>query len=170
MLGSAVGDYVKAIYKLSRKSDRVTWKMNNRNRHLILASLLVVASIVLVSGFPGGHDEPKRTIVVTAQNMMFNETNPTIVLPAGETVRLVFRNEDPGMKHDLNIPVLGIRTGVLETGEEAVLEFRVPKRGNFEYLCSLHPVSMRGMFAVNSAGDEGVVAETMVPESPSVEN
>ncbi len=96
-----------------------------------------------------------RTIVVVAENMMFNSTNPTIVVAPGEMIRLVFRNEDAGMKHDLAIPELGIRTGVLEPGETAVLEFRAPEKDFFEYLCSLHPVSMRGFFAVAGPG-EGV--------------
>lgn len=144
--------------------------MKNCNRHVILASFLVVTSIVVVSGFPGGRRDPQRTIVVTAQDMMFNETNPTIELTPGETVRLVFRNEDPGMKHDLNIPALGLRTGVIEAGEEAVLEFTVPDNGTFEYVCSLHPVSMRGLFAVADTDNGEFMAGTAQRYPSSVEN
>ena len=144
--------------------------MKNRIRYLILASLLVLTSIVVVSGFPGGQEDPQRTIVVTAQNMMFNETNPTIQLTAGETVRVVFRNEDPGMQHDLIIPALGLRTGIIETGEEAVFEFTVPDDGTFQYLCSLHPVSMRGFFAVADVDDGESMAGAAQRRPSSVEN
>ncbi len=126
-------------------------------KKIIVVALLVVTSIVLASSLPDGRHEAGRTIVITAKDMMFNETNPTIEVAPGETIRLVFRNEDPGMKHDLFIPVLDLRTGVIEAGDQAVLVFRAPKRGSFDYLCSLHPVSMRG--AIDVSPDWEVVAE-----------
>lgn len=89
-----------------------------------------------------------HTVVLTAKDMKFNMSNPTIAVAPGEIVRIVIRNEDPGMKHDLLIPQLQLRTPVLEFGDEAVLQFRVPKTGSLEYLCSFHPISMRGLLEV----------------------
>lgn len=89
-----------------------------------------------------------RTVVLTAKDMKFNMSNPTIAVAPGEIVRIVIRNEDPGMKHDLFIPQLQLRTPVLEFGDEAVLQFRAPRTGFLEYLCSFHPVSMRGLFEI----------------------
>jgi plastocyanin len=125
-----------------------------RKRQLLLGAALAVASV----GLPiaSGHiplrsvdDGVVRTVVLTARGMKFNMTNPSIALVPGETVRVILRNEDPGMRHDLVIPEIGIRTPVLEAGEEAVLEFRAPQAGVFDYFCSMHPVSMQGVFRID---------------------
>lgn len=138
--------------------------MGNRKRQWLIASVLVMSSVLYGSSIPLGSDAVHhRTIVITAENMMFNGNNPTIPLEPGESVRLVFRNQDPGMKHDLIIPALGLATGIIEAGEEVVLEFHVPDDGTFEYFCSLHPVSMRGMFAVGYAPGSDEVAERSGP-------
>ena len=128
--------------------------MGIRNRQWLIGAVLILMAI----GMPVSSDRgPRgnstahgtRTIVITAKDMRFNVTNPTITLAPGELVRIVFRNEDPGMKHDLMIPDLGLGTRVLKAGEETVLSFRAPKSGLFSCHCSLHPVSMRGAFSVS---------------------
>lgn len=107
----------------------------------------------------GAAGDPVRTIVLTAKDMKFNATNPTINLEPGEWIRLVIRNEDPGMKHDLTIPELGLRSAVIETGETTVLSFRVPKNAFLTYLCSFHPVSMKGVFSVDDGSAAGELAQ-----------
>jgi len=92
-----------------------------------------------------------RTIVITAKNMKFNQTNPTFEVAYGENVRIVFRNEDAGMRHDLVIEDLGLRTPVLQPGQEAIIEFVANTAGTFAYFCSIHPISMRGTLQVNSS-------------------
>jgi len=92
-----------------------------------------------------------RTIVIIAKDMKFNETNPTLKVAFGERIRIVFRNEDAGMKHDLMIEDLGLRTPVLQPGQEAIIEFLAQTEGTFEYFCSIHPISMRGILLVNSS-------------------
>ena len=96
-------------------------------------------------------DADVRTIVITAKDMKFNQTNPTLEVAYGETVRIVFRNEDPGMEHDLVIKDLGLSTPLLQAGEEAIIEFIAQTEGRFEYFCSIHPISMRGTLLVNSS-------------------
>lgn len=129
--------------------------MGFHNRQWLIGTLLTLMAIgTPVAGDRGPHGDSTadgvRTIVITAKDMRFNVTNPTITFAPGELIRIVFRNEDPGMKHDLMIPDLGLGTRVLEAGEETVLRFRAPKSGLFLYLCSLHPVSMRGAFRVSN--------------------
>ena len=131
-------------------------KIHIRGHHLLVGITLAIATIglPLASGhgpFKRFDDKNVRTIVVTAKNMMFNASNPSFAIEPGERVRVVLRNEDPGMKHDLVIPEIGIRTPVLEVGEEAILEFRAPETGTFEYYCSMHSMSMRGFFFVGDA-------------------
>lgn len=121
-----------------------------------LSGLLIVLSVVSARAVLGGATgDTGLTIVVTAKDMMYNGTNPEIVLAPGQRVRLVLRNEEPGVKHDLVIPELNLRTPLLEFGEQAVLEFLAPDRGTFVYLCSLHPVRMRGVVRVRNPNEPG---------------
>lgn len=96
-------------------------------------------------------DADVYTIIITAKDMKFNETHPTIKVAYGETVRIIFRNEDAGMKHDLVIEDLNLRTPVLQPGQEAVIEFLAQSEGTFKYYCSIHPISMRGTLLINSS-------------------
>ncbi len=128
--------------------------MTIRNRNRLFWGLAAVITIGIPIGYASvlrrraGADTP-RTIEVTARDMRFNRTNPDILVAPGELVRILFRNEDPGMKHDLVIEGLGLATPVLRAGQEAVIEFRAPAaEGSFDYSCSLHPVSMRGRLIV----------------------
>ena len=120
-----------------------------------LITILLTVTALGISVARGGDSrgdataDPVRTLVLTAKGMRFNATNPTIDLEPGEWIRIVMRNEDPGMKHDLAVPELGLRSAVVETGESTVLSFRVPEKGLLTYLCSFHPVSMKGAFYVD---------------------
>ena len=129
--------------------------MGFRTRQWLIGAVLMAMALgaPVASGRGPADDSTAdgvRTIVMTAKDMRFNVTNPTITLAPGELIRIVFRNEDPGMKHDLIIPDLEIGTRVLEPGEETVLEFRAPKSGLFLYRCSMHPISMLGNFRVRA--------------------
>ena len=127
--------------------------MSIRIKQWLITIVLTVAALG-ISVARGGDskgdsiDDPVRTILLTAKGMKFNATNPTIDLEPGVWIRIVLRNEDPGMQHDLVVPQLGLRSAVTETGESTVLSFRVPESGLLTYLCSFHPVSMKGTFYV----------------------
>ncbi len=130
--------------------------MNIRIKQWLITIVLTVAAlgISVARGGDSKRDstgDPVRTIVLTAKGMKFNATNPTIDLEPGEWIRIVMRNEDPGMKHDLAIPQLGLRSAVTEAGESTVLSFRVPESGLLTYLCSFHPISMKGTFYVDNS-------------------
>ena len=76
--------------------------------------------------------------------------NPTLRVRAGQTVELVLRNRDPGMKHDLTIAELGLKTRMTYFGDTVVLRFTAPQPGTYIYLCSIHPRLMRGRLIVES--------------------
>ena len=119
----------------------------------LLAAVLVVAAaagaIVLSARGPAA-----REIRLVARDMTFYvegqaEPNPTLRLRAGESVRLVLRNDDAGMTHDFTIPEWGAVTRRLEAGEEAAITFRAPDRPMSQpYKCRPHSKIMRGTILV----------------------
>jgi plastocyanin len=123
-------------------------------RTVALVVLLVVALGAAVSSSFQGLRQGPRTIVLVARDMAFvtgptSAPNPPIELRAGERIRLVIQNQDRGMKHDLAIRALGLRTRTVDYGESDALVLTVPKQpGTLEYLCSFHPFLMRGSLVV----------------------
>jgi plastocyanin len=122
----------------------------------ILVLIVALASVAAFSRWGLRGEEP-RTIVLVARNMAFVREgvsaplNPTVRLRAGERVRFVIRNQDPGMKHDLTIQALGLRSRTLAEGEMDALVFTVPSGASVvDYTCSFHAVLMRGSLAVEA--------------------
>jgi len=95
-----------------------------------------------------------REIQVVARGMTFYvdgraEANPTLRVGRGEHVRIVFRNEDPGMMHDFTIPDWGIETKVLSGKGQTSITFSAPDRAaSGTYACRPHASMMRGTIAV----------------------
>ena len=119
--------------------------------HLLKALITTAVIAALLPLLAGSlkRSEAVVTVVVVAKDMKFNQTNPTIYIRPGTKIRLILRNEDPGMRHDLVLEALGLETPILKKGESAILEFVVEDEGLFEYICSLHPVLMRGILMVS---------------------
>lgn len=128
------------------------------------AAFLATALALVAVGLGGGLDlrpearpearpEP-REVRLVARNMAYylpgEETpNPTLRFTVGERVRIVLENADPGMAHDVVAPGLGLATPLIAGGARTGVELRMPARpGTHEYLCSLHPVLMRGWVEV----------------------
>ena len=74
--------------------------------------------------------------------------NPTLRVRTGQTVEIVLRSLDPGMKHDLLIPDLDLRADAVSDGETTTLRFTAPQPGTYTYFCSMHPKLMRGELVV----------------------
>ncbi|HEX7086668.1 MAG TPA: plastocyanin/azurin family copper-binding protein [Vicinamibacterales bacterium] len=125
-----------------------------RNRRAVLALVVLVTAAVagvLVSRLTARGDV--REIELTARSMAFyapgSDANPTLVVRPGERVRIVVRNETPGMVHDLSIDAFGVSTRLLNAGETGTLEFTAPREtGRHEYVCRPHSVMMRGVIEV----------------------
>jgi plastocyanin len=119
---------------------------------LVTAAFVVAAAagaIALSARAPAA-----REIRLVARDMTFYvegqaDPNPILRIRAGETVRLVLRNDDEGMTHDFAIPDWGKVTRRLEAGEEAAITFRAPARpGSQPYSCRPHSKIMRGTILV----------------------
>jgi plastocyanin len=129
-----------------------------KNSGLIgLVAILLAAGACAFSFVALRGEEAPREVVLIAKDMAFvadrpsavGALNPTIILSAGERVRLVVRNLDAGMRHDLIVDHLQLRTLALDFGESDGLVFTAPTvAGEWDYYCSFHSRLMRGRIVV----------------------
>jgi plastocyanin len=101
------------------------------------------------------HPAPVREVVVVARGMSFvlaeraDVPNPVIAFRGGERVRLVLKNEAPGILHDLVIPEWDVEIEQTRAGESRDVAFTVPDTpGRFEYRCRPHSALMSGYVEV----------------------
>jgi plastocyanin len=119
-----------------------------------LTSVIVVGAIVFGAIALSARGPAPREIRVVVRDMNFyvdgrTDENPTLRLRAGETVRVVLRNEDEGMKHDFAIPGWNTATRRIESGEEASVTFRVPDgAASQSYTCRPHSSIMQGTIQI----------------------
>ena len=115
-----------------------------------LAGLAVAGLLPLVTDAVG----TPREIVLVARDMTFYlegqaQPNPTIRVTAGEEVRVILRNEEPGIIHDFAVRQLSIAVAPLKGNEIGTVVFRAPDRpGRHTYLCTPHSDMMRGIVEV----------------------
>ena len=95
-----------------------------------------------------------REIRIASRNMTFYvegraDPNPTLRLRRGEDVRLVFRNEDPGIGHAFAVPGWGVTTRLMKGTSETSITFRAPERPTrTAYQCVPHAAMMNGTIVV----------------------
>ncbi len=115
-------------------------------------TLVVVALLTLLtlggSMRSGSGSALVREIVLSARDLAFNESNPTLTLRPGERVRFVVRNDDPGVLHSITLPGIDSRVRLVRPGEQVAFEVSVPEGGRFEYTCPQHLPKMRGRIEV----------------------
>jgi len=133
----------------------------SRSRRVALLLVPVLALLVACGGVlaaaRAARPDP-REITLVARGMAFylpgdSTPNPRLVVERGEAVRLLLRNADRGMPHDVAVPdgdggweASGEVRGMDETAE---LSFRAPEAaGGYEYICTLHSRMMRGVLEV----------------------
>jgi uncharacterized membrane protein YccC len=102
-------------------------------------------------------DRGPREVVLIARGMTFvlasdpDAPNPVIPFRAGEHVRLVLRNEAPGLLHDFHIPAWEVHVKQIRAGETSEVSFTVPATaGRYQYLCKPHSEMMKGFVEVTS--------------------
>ena len=114
------------------------------------------AATAVLLGLAAGCSDSPRDIVVLARGMTFvladeepDEVNPIIKVRSGERVRLVLKNEAPGLLHDIQIPAWRVQVMQIRAGETADVTFTVPNQaGRYEYLCRPHSELMKGIVEV----------------------
>lgn len=124
----------------------------------IRAALIAVvfAAVGLTALIPVVADPrtPTREIVLVARAMTFylegsDVPNPAIVVKPGEDVRVVIKNQDPGITHGFSVGALHASIDRIQAGASASLSFRAPaESGRHEYVCPPHALMMRGVLVV----------------------
>jgi plastocyanin len=122
---------------------------------MAIAAIAALVAVAVVTN--AGARQDVREIRLVARGMSFylesdpTTSNPTIRLQAGERVRVVLRNETPGIDHDLAIAGLAAAMSPLPAGATGALDLDVPERpGRHEYVCRPHSVMMRGVVVVEA--------------------
>jgi len=113
------------------------------------AALMVIAALL-----PVMTSSVDREITLVARGMAFyvdgdSTPNPTITVSAGETVRVVLKNQDRGMTHDFAVPAVDAGMRLVNWNEEDDVTFDVPSTpGTYEYFCNPHRLMMSGQIKV----------------------
>jgi len=140
------------------------------------AVVLGLLSVSLVGLVTPAADPVSREITLVARDMAFylsGQTqagpNPTLQLKVGEQVRIVLRNQDPGIVHTFAIKPWNVSM-TLRHDETASMLVRAPRRpGRYEYVCTPHLMLMTGVIEV-VASDEGMRSDQRAAgrDQPSV--
>ena len=88
-----------------------------------------------------------KEFTVTASNFSFAPVAMTV--NQGDRVRIVFKNSNG--THDFVLDEFGVNSGILQAGQEKVLEFTATQTGSFEYYCSVgqhREMGMKGTLTV----------------------
>lgn len=119
-----------------------------------LVALAAAAGATRLPALGSAEATGPREIRLVVRDMTFyiegqDMPNPTLKLRAGEEVRLILQNDDPGMDHDFTVRTWKVATRLLEGKAEDAIEFRVPEaRGTETYTCTPHSQMMRGTIVV----------------------
>jgi hypothetical protein len=118
---------------------------------VIVAVTLIVAALLPMMGLSREHDREVRLLAIDKTFYLDGQSapNPTLKVHPGERIRLVFRNEDDGMRHDVRIREWNVSVPPISGRGERVVTFRVPDvHGVASYACTPHSSSMRGSIEV----------------------
>ena len=118
--------------------------------------LLVIAGVAVLAMAISSSAGATREVTLVARGMAFyledgTTPNPAIHARPGETIRLVLKNETPGVLHDLALGELGVSIAPVKAGELGSVSLRVPSRpGAYDYVCRPHALMMRWRLLVDA--------------------
>jgi plastocyanin len=118
--------------------------------------IATVVAVLLLGAFAVAVTRPApREVTLVARGMAFyledgTQPNPTLVFKAGERVRILVRNEDRGISHNLAVPSVKAEFAPIGWNQSADVVFEVPATpGAYEYWCRPHMMMMRGQIIVH---------------------
>lgn len=83
--------------------------------------------------------------------------NPTLTVPASTQVTITARQgETDGIPHNIKVGTERPSENFADEGESVQYTFTSPATGTVDYVCEIHPTTMKGTVRVaGSGGDEG---------------
>ena len=133
--------------------------MTTRSKNSMLMAVAVIGlgilAATLLPMLASSPAEEVREIRLVVRAMNFyvegeSQPNPTLTVRAGEQVRLILKNDDPGMSHDFVVKDWDVATKILEDrGQQDTITFKAPSApGENVYHCTPHAQLMRGTIRV----------------------
>jgi len=114
---------------------------------ILFAAVLAVVVKAWMTGALDRYVYGFNTISIEAKGNRWIQSSNSIELEPGSIVKLVVRNRDKGIRHNIVIPSKEIESDVIEYGGMVGIGFEVPESGVIEYYCSFHP-PMKSSFEV----------------------
>lgn len=134
---------------MSKRTKRTAWAAGVA-AFILFWGALFAARVMTPPGGPAA-----RSIVLEARDAAFldrgsenAQRNPRIEVEAGERIRLVIRNTDPGVAHAISLPGLDAEVRLLHPGDEVAVELQAMTPGTYEYVCPFHVPLMKGSLVV----------------------
>lgn len=97
--------------------------------------------------------------------------NPTLTVPAGEQITIIAQQGDEGgVPHNIKVGTQAPSANFEAAGESVEYTFTAPASGTAEYICTIHPNTMKGTVRVAGAdtgGNGGTGGETGDNDSPA---
>ena len=130
--------------------------MSIMGRRVPVRDLIVLVTVIVLAGLiPVLSRSEVREIHLVTRDMAFylegdsQTSNPTLTVRAGESIRIVVRNDDQGLMHDFAVPISNASTKMLRVGERGDVTLTAPTTpGTYEYVCRPHRPMMRGRIQV----------------------
>ena len=141
----------------ARQRHRRTSRWGGAQGAAVLA-VVAVGGLAILLPLSASSRASVREITLEARDMAFyleggTVPNPTLRLEAGEEVRLVLRNLDPGIAHNLAIEGWSLETAYLDANASATLRLRAPEQPDRQtYVCAPHREMMGGVIEVVATG------------------
>lgn len=112
------------------------------------AATLLALALGIWLALPQQSATPVHEVSLVAQNGRFDR--PVIEVRAGERVRLTIANRESGaVSHDFAIAALGVKSPVVEPGQEVSITFTAKQPGSYVFGCTIHPRLMDGKLIVS---------------------
>ena len=123
----------------------------------VLLMSLTLGSLAVLWPVAADPAESSLEITLVTRDMAFyldgsDTPNPVLTMRAGETARIVLRNEDVGIRHTFEVGTWDQAVPSPKGSRTASAVIEVPNRpGRHEYFCGPHPALMRGVIEVVEA-------------------
>ncbi len=93
------------------------------------------------SGSASANPASVKEFTVTGSNFKFDP--PILTVNIGDTVKITFKNS--GGMHDFVIDEFNVKTPLVKSGEDALVQFTADKTGTFQYYCNVANHRAMGM-------------------------